>query len=185
MASYSQPEYFYVDWMAATEVPPLPKAPIMPSNIVQVGDSLKLRAYFYYSGTVFWERKAVKDACEGDPNSSSPIQPAAKITYFLEDLEKGGTPIKIDGGTLTKLTSLDSQMQADGYTFWYFGSNDLVYRSEDTVEITTGAHGSGKSLELPTAAATEGTWQVTVVLSGGAGSGVSVFCSDMFVQVLK
>jgi hypothetical protein len=136
MASYNQPESFWVEWIAATEIP-ASGMQIEPANIVQVGDNLKLRA------------------------------------------------IKVGGGAITKLTSVDSQMAADGWTGWWYGSNDLVYRSENTVDITTGAYGSGKTLELPTAAALEGTWQVLVVLNGGAGSGVCAFSSDMFVQIVK
>jgi hypothetical protein len=175
MASYCQPEDFYVEWIAATEKP-ASGLEVAPANIIQAGDSLYLRTYFVWDGTNFWERDSVKAAVEGSTVS---------VTYYLENLVTGGNPVKIGGGPLKILTSLDSQMQKDGWTYWYYGPNDLVYRFGDTAEITTGPFGSGKTLELPTASANDGTWQVLVVLNGGLGTRVCAFSSDMFIQIVK
>lgn len=175
MASYGQPDDLWIDWIVGSEY----EGGILkvePSNILPVGNSLKLRTYVAWSGSNFWERTAVKAAIEG---------PNVKVMYFLQDLEAGGTPIKVDGGPLTILTALDAQMTADGYGGWWWGPNDLFYRFGDSVEITTGLPGSGMVLELSSDTATEGTWQVTVILNGGLGTQVSAFSTDMFIQVLK
>jgi hypothetical protein len=163
MSYYSQPKDFRVVHIATTEISGMETE---PANIVQVGDQLVLRTYFNWDGSNFFEKQAVIRACEGEGTNP----PTAKVSYFLEDLECGGTPIKIPGGDLTKLIALDGQMEEDGWDAWNFDPNELVYRAE--------------TLELPTDTATEGTWQVTVVLNGGAGSRVSVFYSDMFIQLL-
>jgi hypothetical protein len=175
MSSYGQPEDLWIDWIVGSEYEG-GVLKVEPANILPVGNSLKLRTYVAWSGTNFWERTAVKTAIEG---------PNVKLTYLLQDLQAGGTPIRIDGGPLTVLTALDAQMTADGYGSWYWGPNDLFYRFGDSVEITTGLHGSGETLELPSAAATDGTWQVIAVLNGGVGSQVSAFSSDMFIQITK
>lgn len=175
MAQYGQPESFSVKLIHPTETPPA-GASIPPDNILQVGDTLKLRTYFEFSGTNGFERNAVFTALAGAPT----------VTYYFDDLAAGGTPIQVSGGPIIKLAVLDAQAQADLKIAVYDLVNKDLYRSADTVAITTGAFASGQTLTLPAATATQGCWQVSVVLNGANPMfKVCAFSSEMLVVIFK
>jgi hypothetical protein len=144
-----------------------------PFVIVQSGDSIKLRAYFHCGGSLT-DRFAVSAALTGA---------SAAAFYYLDDLEAGGTPVKVAGGAITKLTAAQitaafgpgGDLEGSGLP-----TTDDYYQSADTVSITTGA---GNTLQIP-AGNNSGTWRVLTFISGGPGTPVSAFNDQLLVQVL-
>jgi hypothetical protein len=150
-----------------------------PFVILQDGDQITLRTYFHCGGSLI-DRFAVSSALAGA---------GAAAFYYFDDLEAGGTPIKVPGGAITKLTATDitnafAPPTATTPPGDLFGSGlpqtDDYYLSADTTPITTGA---GNTLQIP-AGNNSGTWRVLTFISGGGGTPVSAFDDNLFVQVL-
>lgn len=166
-----QPTVFDFGLVKATETPAAgPLQP--PAIIIQAGNSLMLRSYFHCGGTPF-ERGGVAAALAGA---------GAGVTYFCDDLEAGGTPVKIPGGVISKLTAAEitaafgpgGDLEGSGLP-----PTDDYYRSADTAAITTGG---GATLNIP-AGRTSGTWRVLTYINGAAPFQVVAFDDNLLIQV--
>jgi hypothetical protein len=166
-----QPESFDFAKIIPTELPGI--ALTAPFVIIQQGDQITLRSYFHCSGSLT-DRFAVSAALTGA---------GAATFYYFDDLEAGGTPVKVPGGAITKLTAAQitaafgpgGDLAGSGLS-----QTDDYYLSADTAPITTGA---GNTLQIP-AGNNSGTWRALTFISGGGGTPVSAFDDNLLVQVL-
>jgi hypothetical protein len=166
-----QPVSFDFAKIIPVEVPGV--ALTAPFVIIQVGDQITLRTYFHCGGSLT-DRFAVSSALAGA---------SAAAFYYFDDLVAGGTPVRVSGGAISKLTAAQittafgpgGDLEGSGLPL-----TDDYYLTADTASITTGP---GNTLQIP-AGNNSGTWRVLTFISGGGGTPVSAFDDNLLVQVL-
>ena len=178
-----QPEVFDFGRVIATETP---GGGVMqpPMFIVQAPNTLKLRTYFHCGGSAF-ERAGV---------DASLTAVGAQVVYFFDDLEAGGTPVKVAGGAISvRLQPADKDFAFGtsliaGPTPGVVGKDlegsglnpaDDYWLSIDTAPISTG---TAATLDIPIGR-TSGSWRVLTHITGAGAFQVSAFDDNLLVHV--
>jgi hypothetical protein len=164
-------------------IPTEPAGMTAPALVVQLNDSITLKAYMHVPATVpSILRTAIRTALTG----ATP----GKVEYHLQDLETGAMVPTIAGGTIIELTATSiptrAAVLAPGGDLEGFpdAPGNVYFLSRDTAPITTGNSASAATLKLAAATSESGTWRVLTHTHGPAASEVSAFDDDLLIQVI-
>jgi hypothetical protein len=183
-----QPKEFALAAIVAKEKPEGSVLPVAPATTIQAGDKLTLKTYLFVNGD------ALVNNYVGAALSSG------TITYYFEDLDSGGTPVKKIGTTPFDALSKNDVEIALGIKPGPPSNakvipNELAnmglssagdwFLSGETSDITTGT-AAGVDLQVPPPQKV-GSWRVLTAVWGGQVFGkpsqVAAHADELLIQV--